>query len=302
METHTAKHFALQLGSLACLYLSVGFFLALVFGLINAIYPDSTDGVWQLESNASTIRFGFAMTIVFFPTYLFLTRLVNKNRRNTSDGMYLGLTKWLIYLSLLVGGAVLLGDLVAVIMGFLEGELTARFILKAAAVLLVAGAAFFYYLKDAQGYWLKNERQSVIYGAVGAIVIFTTLAVSLAYINTPQEVRERKVDQQVVSDLQDMQWRIEDYYRANDVLPESIEVLYGEFTAPSAPEGRKDYSYTIDEAEGNETEYRLCGEFQHNSVGIDNGRSMPTFEKNYNWEYKAGEWCFDREIDEEWRQ
>ncbi|MFT5831748.1 MAG: hypothetical protein ACI9SY_000116, partial [Candidatus Paceibacteria bacterium] len=151
MNNHTAKHFVLQLGSLIALYLSLTFFLVLTFGFINLRFPDATDGIWQLESAANSIRIGFAMVVVFFPTYLILTRLVNKNRRASNDTSYLGLTKWLIYLSLLVAGLTLLGDLVAVIMGFLEGELTSRFLMKAFAVSAVIGAAFFYYIKDAQG-------------------------------------------------------------------------------------------------------------------------------------------------------
>jgi hypothetical protein len=48
----------------------------------------------------------------------------------------------LVYLSLLVGGGVLLGDLVAIILAFLNGEITTRFILKAGVLLVVVGAAF----------------------------------------------------------------------------------------------------------------------------------------------------------------
>ncbi|MEN9922388.1 MAG: hypothetical protein RL097_665, partial [Candidatus Parcubacteria bacterium] len=39
MENHTAKHFVLQLGSLASLYLSLSFLLVLLFGVINLIFP-----------------------------------------------------------------------------------------------------------------------------------------------------------------------------------------------------------------------------------------------------------------------
>ena len=166
MNNHTAKHFVVQLGSLISLYLSLAFFLVLAFGFINLLFPDSLDGVWQLENAASNVRLGFAMVVVFFPTYLVLTRLVNKNRRASQDTNYLGLTKWLIYLSLLIAGLTLLGDMVAVIMGFLEGELTQRFLLKALAVAVVTGAAFFYYLKDAQGYWLTREKLSYTYAGI----------------------------------------------------------------------------------------------------------------------------------------
>jgi hypothetical protein len=189
MQHHTAKLFVLQLGSLISLYLSVAFFITLAFGFINLQFPDTLDGIWQIESAASSIRIGFAMVLVFLPTYLVLTRIVNRNRRESSDSNYLGLTKWLIYLSLLVGGLVLLGDLVAIIIGFLEGELTTRFILKALVVFAVTGAAFFYYIKDAQGYWLTHEKQSYLYGIVAAVLVVAVLAAALSVIPNPSTVR-----------------------------------------------------------------------------------------------------------------
>ncbi len=302
MENHTAKHFALQLGSLASLYLSVAFFLVLLFGMIDIIFPDALDSVWQIESSTSMIRFGFAMTVVFFPTYLFLTRRVNKNRRDSNDGTYLGLTKWLIYLSLLVGGAVLLGDLVGVIMGFLEGDLTQRFLLKAIAVFVVAGSAFFYYLKDAQGYWMKNEKQSVAYGCLAAMAIFTTLVVSLGYIETPAEVRERKADQQQVQDLREWQWAVQDYLYTNNKLPEGIMAAYeGRGQVPQAPENRSAYTYAL-----KESGFELCATFSEDNTDRDNfGRPFPVSLEDgegpvilntENWYYEAGKSCFEREV------
>jgi hypothetical protein len=243
------------------------------------------------------------MVVVFFPTYLILTRLVNKNRRASNDTSYLGLTKWLIYLSLLVAGLTLLGDLVAVIMGFLEGELTSRFLMKAFAVSAVIGAAFFYYIKDAQGYWLKREKLSYVYAGVASLLIIATLGGALMYIPSPAQVREMNADQQSVSDLQDMQWRIEDYYQTNEALPVDIAALYGEFAAPVAPEGNSDYVYEA----VSETEFKLCAEFNRDVNDVsstynadDMARSIEPrgFPGNYNWDYKVGDWCFSQSLDE----
>jgi hypothetical protein len=310
MNNHTAKHFVLQLGSLIALYLSLAFFLVLTFGFINLRFPDATDGIWQLESAASSIRIGFAMVVVFFPTYLVLTKMVNKNRRDSNDTSYPGLTKWLIYLSLLVAGLTLLGDLVAVIMGFLEGELTMRFLLKALAVAVVTGAAFFYYIKDAQGFWLTRAKPSYVYAAVASALVAAVLVAALAYIPNPAKVREMKVDNQVVGDLQTIQWRIESHYLRFDELPKTIEAMYLEIPAednpPTAPEGRAAYAFTITDVE--ENRYQLCGDFKYDSHKLDN-QYRPAYPaenavywKNDNWEFKAGEWCFDRVINIEFKQ
>jgi hypothetical protein len=304
MEHHTAKHFVLQLGSLISLYLSLSFFIVLVFSSVNLLFPDAIDGFWEVEQAASSIRLGFAMVLVFFPTYLVLMRQVNKNRRHNKSNSYLGLTKWLIYLTLLISGLVLLGDLVAVIMSFLEGELTTRFILKAATVFLVIGGAFSYYILDAKGYWLKNEKQSIIYGATTAIVIAAAMVVALTQIPNPSQVREMKMDNEMVGDLQDMQWRIEDYYRTNDSLPADLQTLYGEFAVPETPADKPDYEYSVMEEEA----YKLCATFTHDSTGVSTEYTRdrivpgPNFPGNYNWDYKAGYWCFDRKVDDEYRK
>ncbi len=301
MENHTAKHFVLQLGSLASLYLSLGFLLSLLFSIINITFPDAIDDYWAIESAHSTVRLSIAMLVVFFPTYLFLTRTVNKIRRTETEGAYLSLTKWLVFLSLLVGGGVLLGDLVAVIMAFLEGEITQRFILKAFSVLVVVGAAFHYYLLDTKGYWTKNEQKSVMFAIGAALVVFASVAYGFAHIDTPSTVREQKLDAQQVSDLQQLQWRIQDYGMTNGALPQTLEAL-GAGTPTTAPNGRPAYTYTLTE-EG----FELCATFAQPSTENENfmyQSSVVVNEKMMiknpdNWQHDAGEVCFNRIVNKE---
>jgi hypothetical protein len=299
METnHTAKHFVLQLGSLVSLYLSLGSLLALLFGVINMIYPDATDQYYSIEGYQSGIRYGIAMVIVFFPTYLILTRTVNKMRRSEAGGAYLSLTKWLVYLSLLIGGGVLLGDAVMVIMTFLEGEITQRFILKAFAVFFVIGAAFHYYIQDARGFWLRNEVKSVQF-AMGAIVaVIASVGYGFMNIETPTIAREQKLDATEITDLQQIQWRVQDYYLANNKLPENLEAL-GAPAAPTAPEDRPAYRYSVTDAG-----FELCATFNNESVPNEYYGSTAVMEKSLirnpdNWQHGAGEVCFERIINKD---
>ncbi|MBY0537832.1 hypothetical protein K2P47_00350 [Patescibacteria group bacterium] len=296
MENQTPKHFVLQLGSLISLYISLGFLLGLLFGIINLKFPDATEGYWAIESASSAVRLGIAMVVVFFPTYLVLTRLVNKLRRKEQNSSYLNLTKWLVYLSLLVGGGVLLGDLVAVIMMFLEGDVTQRFIFKALAVLVVVGMAFHYYILDARGYWLKNESKSVMYGYGALLAVFMIVALGFSYIETPAQVREMKLDETQISDLQSIQWKVEEVLTMSSSTPANLEELYGEFDAPTAPEGRPGYIY-----ERTDTGFKLCATFSRDSIQPEN-EFTPSYDNGMkiknpdNWAYKGGEYCFDRVI------
>ena len=294
MENQTPKHFVLQLGSLISLYISLGFLLSLLFGIINLKFPDATEGYWAIESASSAVRLGIAMVIVFFPTYLVLTRLVNKLRRKEQNSSYINLTKWLVYLSLLVGGGVLLGDLVAVIMTFLEGEVTARFVFKALAVLFVVGLAFHYYILDARGFWLKHESKSVMFGYGALLVAFVAVAFGLSYIETPTQVREMKLDETQVQDLQAIQWKIEEILTLSNTTPATLEEAYGVFEAPRAPETRPAYIYAQ-----TDKGFKLCATFSRDSIRPDQNFApayTPDMKiKNSNdWTYKAGEYCFER--------
>lgn len=300
MENHTAKHFVLQLGSLVGLYLSLSFLLVLLFGIINLLFPDAADTVWDVEQASSGVRIGIAMTIVFFPTYLLLTRSVNKTRRTDPTGSYLGLMKWLIYLSLLIAGIALLIDLVVVIMTFLEGDITLRFILKALAVLLVIGAAFYYYLLDARGVWLERERKSVRFAIGASAVVAVSLLLGFMNIETPMQVREQKIDSVQIQDLQEIQWQVQSYLLLNDRLPESLNELYADKEMPTAPAGRPAYEYHIT-AKG----FELCATFIGDPQTSDRyaisrpimiGESDKGILNPDDWLYAAGAVCFERVV------
>lgn len=187
MEHNTAKHFVLQLGSVITLYLSISFLLVLVFAIINVLIPDPTEYYYSVESSNYSVRLGIAMLLVFFPAYLYLTRLVNTTKRRESVTSYYGVTKWLMYLSLLIGGGILLGDLVTIILTYLNGELTTRFILKALVLLLVVAGAFYYYLQDAKGYWYTKEKQSALFGFLFTVIVL--LAIVSGFIVTESPAR-----------------------------------------------------------------------------------------------------------------
>jgi hypothetical protein len=296
MENHTAKHFVLQLGSLIGLYISVSFLLVLIIGIVNLRFPDAAEGYWAIESATAGVRIGIAMVMVFFPTYLILTRIVNRLRRSEGSGAYLGLTKWLIYLSLLIGGVAILIDLVMVINTFLEGELTERFLLKALAVLVVIGSAVHYYILDAKGYWLTQEKRSVYYGAGAALVALAVVVCGFNYLETPAEVRERKLDEKQITDLQLIQNEIHTYYSLTNALPADLEKIRAANPLPEASEGRAPYAY-----ENTEKGFKLCAEFAHPSIPGQYGTvyyydETMTIKNADNWEHPAGEYCFERVV------
>ncbi len=299
MENHPAKHFVLQLGSLASLYLSLSFLLVVLFSLINIIFPDAADSAWELTRATEMVRLGFAMTIVFFPAYLAFTWFVNQERRITA-GSYLGLTKWLIYLSLLIGSAALLIDLVVVVVTFLNGEITDRFVLKALSVLVVVGAAVYYYLRDVKGFWVEHEKASKAYGLISLCVVLVVLISGLLKIDSPSEARSIKIDQNQVNDLRQIQNSIERKLVLDGKLSASLTSL-DDRNLPTAPEDRDAYEYYL-----TDNGFKLCATFASDSlVNDDYYFDRPVLMEvggvgiiNPNdWQYSAGRYCFERVIE-----
>lgn len=287
---NTAKNFALQLGSLISLYVSITALIVLLFGVITIQFPDTANGHWEYESASSGIRFSIALLVVFFPTYLVLTRMVNTIRRK-EQGVYLMLTKWLIYLSLLLGGSIILGDLVALINTFLNGALTTRFLLQALVFLAVVGSAFVYYLFDVRGYWQQHEKHSVRYGLGALVVVVVAIVVGFMHISAPAEVREMRIDDKQVNDLMTIQSHIESYLYTYGTLPASISDAFGGIAIPAAPEGRGAYTYTATGA----TMYEICAEFAFESVaGAEPYYYDVSMKPAFSWEHGAGEWCYTR--------
>lgn len=295
---NTAKNFALQLGALVSLYIVIGSLISLLFAVITIAFPDPAQYAWEGTSASFGIRSAIAVLIVFFPTYAILTRIVNTVRRK-EQGVYLGLTKWLIYLSLLVGGGVLLGDLVFVLTNFLNGELTIRFILKALTVFIVVGTAVVYYFFDVRGYWQTHEKHSLYYGSAMALIVVASLFLGFAHTDSPAEVREQRIDEQQISDLQQIQYQVEMYVTLNNKLPETLKDAYGNLSLPQASAERMQYTYEMSDA----THYKLCAQFEYPTPpGMQPEVYYTEVEKGItvtSWLHEAGVWCFERAISTE---
>ena len=212
----TPKDFFLYFGAMAALYVSVGSFIALLFEYVNALFPDPLGG--YRDPYSSSIRFALASLVVVFPLYMFLTKMLNRDLRAHPEKKELWIRKWLVYLTLFVGGAVIAGDLIALINTFLGGELTARFVLKVCAVFIVVGGAFGYYFYDLRGKWERDEQAARMVGWVALLVVCVSVIGGFFIIGSPQTQRLYRFDEQRVSDLTNIQWQVVNFWQQKERL------------------------------------------------------------------------------------
>ncbi len=126
------------------LYLASFGIIFLGLNILELMLPLSTDYM-SADVVEGRVRYWLAWTIVFTPVYLFVAWKAELRIRRDPLCLLSNARQWLTYLTLFVASMTALGDLVALLYGFLQGEMTIRFFLKVIVVGTVSGAVLAYY-------------------------------------------------------------------------------------------------------------------------------------------------------------
>lgn len=297
-ETRTsAKDFFLHLGSMVALYATAISFLNLLFRIINKVFPEVSRNYYAWGSG-SEISLPVATLIVAFPLFLILSKLVYRTYAENPLKKELHIRKWLTYITLFVAGIILAGDLVMVIYKFLDGQdLTAAFLLKALVVVLVTGAIFAHYLQDIRDRLSPKCRK--MRPIVVSIVVLAAIVWGFVVMGSPQAQRLIRLDNQKISDLQNLQWQVVNYWQVNGQIPEKWTAQMLDTQTGQPYEYKKTGPMT----------FKLCAQFNKESQNTPNNQNVydesvfvgylpkGVVTKNEDWRHTAGNYCFEREID-----
>ncbi len=114
----------------------------IAFALIDNWLPDPLD---QGLTESSALRWAIAGLMIAYPVWAFTSLGLARDAERDPGQRRGAVGRWLTWGALFLTATTLLGNGVAVIAGFLGGDLTPRFLAKAATVAVIAGAIFFYY-------------------------------------------------------------------------------------------------------------------------------------------------------------
>lgn len=293
----TAKDFFLHIAVIVLLYSGTIALLNILFNVINVAFPQVTQYYYY---NSASISFPVATLVVVFPLFLFLSKLLHKGYAADPSRKEYPVRKWLVYITLFAAGGVLAGDLVFLIYYFLDGqELTTAFLLKIVSVLVVAGAIFGYFLDD-----LKDRLTGVrrnIWLVISVILVVGSIVAGFSVLGTPQSQRLYRYDSNKVSDLQNIQWQIVNYWQQKGILPNSLDELadpISGFIVPLDPQNKDSYEY---KKTANLT-FELCATFNKPTQAVNSRTaevSYPVLNEKIgdNWQHEAGRKCFPRTID-----
>lgn len=300
----TAKDFFLYLGIIIGLYVSAISFLILVFQMINKLFPLVGEYYYPGQYD-SPIRSTVAILIIFFPTFIYLSYITNKDLIANPDKKELWIRRWMIFFTLFLTGITIAVDLAVLIYRFLGAEdLTVRFFLKIFFVLAVAVTIFRSSLYDLKRSAFEFSTIMKIRAGAVSIVILIALIYGVVLIGSPMAQRARTLDTQRTNDLMSIQNQIVySQWQNKGTVPNNLTELndpISGFILPIDPETKQNYEYK----KLTKNSFELCATFKTENIasstlnGKTQARLYPYEMAGENWLHPMGRTCFTRTIDE----
>jgi hypothetical protein len=307
MNTHkvTPKDFFLWAGAMISLYGSVASFITLIFAYVNQAFPDVLEQTsYYQDPYSGGIRFAMASLIVLVPVTLILLRLIRNDITKDHGKADIWIRRWALFLTLFVAGASMVIDLITLINYFLGGELTTRFVLKIAVVLLVAATVFMHFLADFWGYWIQFPKRAQSVGLAAGVLVVLSIVSGFFIIGSPNAVRMMRLDSQKITDLQNIQYQVINYYQTKGRLPQSLAELadpLSGMTIPKDAQSGTDYGYRITTPPYS---FEVCADFNVASLGVSPTQATDAMHIGQkgaedNWQHSASQSCFERTLDPE---
>ncbi len=291
----------LNISSIVLIYFISINFIGLLFYFINKIFPDIITG--YLDFSSAAIKWNLSLLVVLFPVYIYVARFIMKDTDRNPEKSELRVKKWLSYLTIFVALGAIVGDVIALIYNFLNGELTSRFALKALSVFLVSIFVFWWLRFDLRRKPGEFPSSAKKLSLLGIALISLGIIAGFFVAGSPMSARKMALDQTRIYDLQNIQGRIIYFWQNKKTLPKSLTDLNSQidgYIVPSDPESNSSYEYrAIDNLS-----FELCATFNLPSSDMKNGEVIPLSGNYYpslgeNWAHKDGRVCFERTIDKD---
>ena len=247
---------------------------SLWFQLIDHWLPDAVAAPPYYNFRES-VTWQMAALLVALPVYLVVMRQIVRETRVHPERIESGVRKWLTYIALFVTAVAVVSDLVVFVDYFLKGELTVRFILKCAVVLITSGSIFWYFLA-----FLRGRAGGTIYVALAVACAAAAFFCGLAVTGTPGKQRHMDADARRIQDLEALAGML----GSMPALPASLAGLAARSPGLRVkdPETGSFYEYTVKSAR----QYELCATFS----APDDLRSRP-YGSPF-WSHPKGRACF----------
>ncbi len=295
----TPKDFFIHIAAAISLYAAAGALIDLVLSLIDYSIPDKLANYFS----TSSVAWPVSMLIVLVPLLYVLEWLLKKDIAQMSEKRDIWIRRWRIYLTLFITGATIIVDLIALVNTYLNGEISARFILKVLAILIIAGVIFVYYLLDKAADSAKVVALRKAFAWLGLVIVVISIVSGFVIVGSPAKQRALRFDNQRINDLSSIQWQVVSYWQKKASLPSNLKELadpISGYVIPSDPETQQSYEYRSLDVSTGTARFELCATFDISAQGNNTGTPYPVMYAGgsvENWKHDAGRTCFTRNID-----
>ncbi|MDD4358257.1 MAG: DUF5671 domain-containing protein [Candidatus Pacebacteria bacterium] len=275
-----AFYYMLSLVTLIIISLSFG---NILFEMINKFFPDIAKTIYYYSD--SPIKGAISGILIATPIFYFVMNKIYKSLKSGELKKDSSVRRWLTYFILFVSSVVVIGSLIAILNNFLDGALTVNSVLKILTVLFIAALIFGFYFYDIKRGDFKDYKINAIFFYISLALISAAFISSFFLIDSPQESRNRKLDDKILSDFNTIKFAIDNYYNENEKLPQNLNDVESKIIKPY--NGSLDYEYEIT----GDKKYKLCAEFMSSNL-----EKIKTYSDN-NWKHDKGYQCIEKEVD-----
>jgi uncharacterized membrane protein len=289
-NTHNAKYafyYLLSLVALIFTALSVGM---IVFNIIDRTIPDILSSI--NGSSDAQLKFAISALLIATPIYYLILNLIYRGLRKEEIAKDSAIRRWLTYFTILVSSLIILGVFIGVINSFLAGDLTSQFILKAVTIFILAAAVFSFYFYDIKrADLIKKDKIVKIFLWASLVIIAAAFVASWFFVESPKTARARRLDQAVVSNINNLESVVNSYYDRYQKLPDNLEAVKAEqdiYLAANAlidPETKTPIVYQ----KLGDKDFQFCATFRTDTA-TENDRTI-SYPKN-SQNHAAGYQCF----------
>lgn len=307
--------------SLALLIINVVSVITIIFSIIDKLIPDELkrNSYYEITSGRESLHSAISLLVITIPISIGLSYWMRKQKekRNETEN---AVTKFTTGATIIATGITVAGSIFSIIYQFLEGDITNRFLIKVASILVIAAIIFIYYGALYKEVPNKKKYQN-IFAITSAIFIITICIYGTIITGTPNQIRKEKYDDSRLSDLSMIQNQVLSYWQNHDMLPEhlidTIDVL-SNVAIPSDPKTGSAYRYEIIKQSENVMGSTTAATFKICAVFESEKKASGNFEQGYEnqkdsapmslnryfagdnspfWDHGIGEKCFERTID-----
>lgn len=282
----------LSLITVVWLAYSVG---GVVFQLINKYLGNLEPAFGSISANYYALKISLASLIVVTPVYFGVINVLHRKYKQGELDHTSGVYRWLTYLMLLVSALTIIGSLIALISGFLNGNYTSNFILKMLTVIVIAGFIFGYYFFDLKRQdYLKAHIVSIVVGAIVGLAVLASVVFGFLSVPTPIDARNQLLDEQKISALTNVYSYVLDGFRNADKLQAELDLTQLEnLAAPGTYDG-------IEYRKIDEKNFELCAVFLAKADPAKYQQYASPYYPTMAWQsHEAGRQCFQFDVAKE---